>query len=139
MAYSMDDFESDDDLLQERPWIKWESTYDVETWIDGYNRNLQRLVKDPRATGYGICFSLEPGGEIFLHTTQEGEVLIDVPPEAEWITPLLERITDSELPASQIWTMPVDKLTQFILGLSSLTRATRMVMNHDFKIRKRYF
>lgn len=133
----MDGFEFDNDLLQERPWIKWDSTYDVEAWIDGYNRALQRLVKDPRATGYGICFILEPGGEIYLHTTPDGEVLIDVPPDAEWIAPLLAAITGSEPPKSQIWVFQMDKLTQLMLGLGSLTKATRMVLNHDFRIRKK--
>lgn len=135
----MDDFDTEDDLLRERPWIKWESTYDIEAWIDGYNRNLQRLVKDPRATGYGICFILEPEGEIFLHTMPEGEVLIDVPSEAEWIAPLLEKVIASEPPIGQIWTMPVEKLTELIMGLSGLTKATRMVLNHDFRLKKRYF
>jgi hypothetical protein len=135
----MEEFDIDDDLFEERPWIKWESTYDVEAWIDHYNRDMKRLVKDPRATGYGICFILEPGGEIFLHTTPEGEMLIDVPEEAEWIAPLLEKVTGSEPPTAQIWVMPVESLTQLIFGISSLTKATRMVVNHDFRMKKRYF
>jgi hypothetical protein len=135
----MDDFENDIDPFQERPWIKWEGTYDIEAWIDGYNRGMQKLITDPRASGYGICFILEQGGEIYLHTTQEGMMLLDVPPDAEWITPLLMAVTGEEAPTSQIWTLPVEKLTQLIFGLNGLTRATRMVLNHDFKLKKRFY
>lgn len=122
-----------DEPLRERPWIKWESTFEIDAWIDSYNRDLRNLLKDPRAKGYGICFILEAGGEIYLHTMPEGVVLIDVPPEAEWISPILTTIIQTEAPKSQIWTMPVDKLTQLIFGLNSLIKATRMVLNHDHK------
>ena len=134
----MSDFIIDEaEPFQERPWIKWESTYEIEAWIDAYNRDLQRIIKDPnKAPGYGICFILEAGGEIYMHTTPEGIVLLDVPPEAEWIAPLLTAITQDEAPKSQIWTLPVDKLTQLILGLSGLIRATKMVSNHAFKFKK---
>ncbi|MBI1889516.1 MAG: hypothetical protein HYS18_02605 [Burkholderiales bacterium] len=129
------DYQSDEPF-QERPWIKWESTFEIDAWIDSYNRDLRNLVKDPRAKGYGICFILEAGGEIYLHTMPEGVVLIDVPPEAEWISPILTTIIQTEAPKSQIWTMPIDKLTQLIFGLNSLIKATRMVLHHEFRIKR---
>lgn len=133
----MDEFIFDEnEPFQERPWIKWESTYEIEAWIDTYNRDMQKIIKDPRASGYGICFMLEEGGEIYLHTTPEGIVLIDVTPDAEWVSPLLAAVTQEEASASRIWTLPVEKLTQLILGLSSLIKSTRMVRNHEFRFKK---
>src|SRR5579872_911575 len=75
------------DTHPERPWIALNTTYDIEAWIDSYNRDLQYAMKKTNATGYGICFFLELGGEIFLHTTQEGDVMLDVTPEAAWVAP----------------------------------------------------
>ncbi len=133
----MDDFQFDEEeVLRERPWIKWETTYEIEAWIDTYNRDMRRIVTDPRAVGYGICFILDAGGELYLHTTPEGIVLLDVPPDAEWIAPLLTAVTQEEAPKSQVWAVPSEKLTQLILGLSSLIKSTRMVLNHEFRIKK---
>ena len=133
----MDDFQFDEnEAFRERPWIKWETTYEIEAWIDTYNRDMRRIITDPRASGYGICFTLEAGGEIYLHTTSEGIVLIDVPPDAEWVTPLLTAVIQDTAPKSQVWLLPVEKLTQLILGLSSLIKSTKMVLNHEFRLKK---
>lgn len=136
----MNDFISDEqEPFQERSWIKWESTYEIEAWIDHYNRDLQRAINDPnKASGYGICFILEAGGEVYLHTMSEGIVLLDVPPDAEWIAPVLTAITREEAPNSRIWMIPVEKLTQLIMGLSSLIKSTKMVRNHDFGFKNKY-
>lgn len=120
----------------ERPWIVLKTTYDVEAWIDQYNRELRRTVEKTDASGYGICFRLAQGGEIFMHTTPEGDVLLDVTPEAGWVTPLLVAATAIEAPPSQIWTLPGHTLTQLVLGLSSLIVATRLVLQHDFRVKK---
>lgn len=135
---TMDDLIFDEnEPFQERPWIQWESTYEVEAWINSYNRDMQRVIRDPhKASGYGICFHLEAGGEIYLHTSPDGVVLIDVPSEAEWITPLLSAVTGTDAPDSQLWMLPDDKLTQLIMGLNSLIKSTRMVRNHDFGLRR---
>jgi hypothetical protein len=120
----------------ERPWIVLKTTYDVEAWIDNYNRELQRQVKKTNVAGYGICFLLAEGGEIFMHTTPDGDVLLDVTPEAGWVAPLITATTLVENPQSQIWTLPGHTLTQLILGLSSLIASTKIVLGHDFKIKK---
>ncbi|MGH8808993.1 MAG: hypothetical protein ACREX0_14060, partial [Noviherbaspirillum sp.] len=73
----------------ERPWIVLQTTYDVEAWIDNYNRELQSAIRKTNASGYGICFCLAEGGEIFMHTTTDGDVLLDVTPEAEWVAPVI--------------------------------------------------
>jgi hypothetical protein len=119
----------------ERPWIMLTTTYDVEAWIANYDRDLQKFVQKSNATGYGVCFRLIQGGEIFLHTC-EGVILLDVTPEAEWVSPLIAAATRIAPPHSQIWTLPDDTLTQLVLGLSSLIASTRLIASHSFKVKK---
>jgi len=123
---------------EERPWIVWKTTYDVEAWIDQFNRNLQRTAPSANASGYGICFRLAYGGEIYLHTTPEGEVLLDVTDEAAWIAPVIAAATGVSAPSSRIWQLPADTLTQLLFGLSGLIASTRNVLQHDYRIKKRY-
>lgn len=120
----------------ERPWIVLTTTYDVEAWIDNHNRDLQRHATKLNAAGYGIRFCLAHGGEIFMHTTSEGDVLLDVTPEAEWIAPLITAATQVAAPHGQIWALPGHTLTQLVLGLSSLIASTRVVLSHDYRMKK---
>ena len=120
-----------------RPWIDLKTTYDVEAWIDSYNRDLQRQVEKKNASGYGICFHLSAGGDIFMHTTPEGDVLLDVAPEAEWVAPLITAATHVPAPPSRIWALPGHALTQLVLGLSSLIGSAGIVLEHEFKSRRR--
>jgi hypothetical protein len=122
--------------VPQHPWIVLADTYEVEAWIANYNRDLQAADIDPRAGGYGICFYLGEGGAIYLHTTGEGDILLDVTPEAEWIAPLLSAATGHAPPAGQIWGLPGEVLTQLIFGLNSLIASTRLIPSHDFHIRK---
>jgi hypothetical protein len=128
--------ERDPDQPTERPWIVLKTTYDVEAWIDQQNRSLQQLFKNSRASGWGICFGMTEGGEIFLHTTAEGNVLLDVTPDAQWLAPLITAATQIDMPATQIWVLPSDRLTQLVFGLSSLIATTRLVPDHDFRLKK---
>ncbi len=130
--------ENKPELAVERPWIVLKTTYDVEMWIDHQNRAIQQLINSNKANGWGICFGLSEGGEIYLHTTSEGDVLLDVTPEAEWIAPLISAATQVDTPAGQIWALPGDRLTQLVFGLSSLIATTRLVGDHNFNIKKRY-
>ncbi len=116
----------------ERPWIALDTTYDVEAWIDAYNRELQRFTENRNVSGYGICFVLGEGGELYLHTTPEGEIVLDMAPDAEWVAPLITAATGSPQPVSRLWPLPATALTQLILGLSPLVAATRTVVGHDF-------
>lgn len=124
----------------QRPWIVLRDTYDVEAWIANYNRDLQAALFspkfNPKLNGYGICFYLGAGGQIFLHTGGEGDILLDVMPEAEWVAPLLTAVTGAPAPSGQIWTLPAEVLTQLIFGLNSLIGSTRLILSHDFHIRK---
>lgn len=122
--------------LPERPWIVLKNTYDVEMWIDNYNWELQRTITKTNVPGYGICFHLAEGGDIFMHTTPDGDVLLDVTPDAQWVSPVITAATQVEAPQSQIWALPGHTLTQLVLGLSGLIASTRIVLRHDFKIRR---
>lgn len=122
--------------LAARPWIDLHTSHDVEAWIDSYNRSLQQFSLKTNAAGVGICFGLGAGGEIFLHTDAEGNVLLDVTPEAEWATPVITAATQVHGNGSQIWALPGDTLTQLVLGLSSLIATVRIVLSHPFKTRK---
>ena len=124
------------DVQATRPWIVLSTTYDVEAWIDNYNRDLQQAVKKDNTKGYGICFCMEHGGEIYLHTNSEGDILLDVTDDAAWIAPVISAATGVAAPTTSIWALPGDTLTQLILGLSSLISATRIVVSHQFKAPK---
>jgi hypothetical protein len=131
------DYDDDIDAPVERPWIVLKTTYDVEAWIDHYNRDLQRhLAKLKNPSGYGIRFRLAHGGDIYMHTTPDGDVLLDVTPEAEWVAPLITAATKVDAPSSQIWALPGHMLTQLVMGLSSLIASTMIVTSHDYKLRK---
>lgn len=131
-----DEYDETTATITERPWISLAGTYDIEAWIDQQNRNLQRLLHGSKNTSPGICFVLDAGGEIFLHTTSEGNVVLDVLPDAEWIAPLITAATGVTVSQSQIWAIPGECLTALILGLNSLIRAIKLVPNHDFGFRK---
>jgi hypothetical protein len=126
--------------LPERPWIVLQTTYDIEAWIDNYNRELryelERTGAKPNVPGYGICFRLEHGGDVYLHTDAEGNVMLDVTPDAEWVAPLISAATNVAVPASRIWALPGDVLTQLVFGLNPLIAATRIVLRHEYRLRK---
>ena len=125
-------------LQPTRPWIVLSTTYDVEAWIDNYNRDLQQAVKKDNTKGYGICFLLELGGEVYLHTTSEGDILLDVTEEAAWVAPVISAATGVPASGSSIWALPGDTLTQLILGLSGWISATRIVVSHAYKTPKHW-
>lgn len=127
-----DDAPADLQLI-ERPWIHLTSSYDVESWINSYDRDLRWRLGNADPAGVGICFRLELGGELFLHTTTEGEVLLDVSQEATWVSPVIGAATGIQAPASSgLWNLPGEVLVQLLLGLSSLIAAARPVIDHPF-------
>ena len=123
-------------LTTARPWIVLKDTYDIEAWIDQQNYALQRLVRNGNNVTQGICFYLQQGGELYLHTTSEGDVLLDVPPDAEWIAPLIAAAANVAPSDTQIWLIPGDRLTALVFGLNSLIAAVQLVPDHNFKRRK---
>ncbi len=113
-----------------RPWIHLETPQDVELWIDEHNRAMQELIR-PQETGYGICFTLAEGGNVYMQTAEDA-VVLDVEPDASWIAPLIVAATGAEPPPGQYWLLPADKLVQLIIGLSSLVASTTLVVGHRF-------
>lgn len=124
----------------EHPWISLETIQDVEAWMDLNNRELQEML-DPKLVQYGtqgqgICFSLTYGGELYLHTNSEGDVLLDLTAEAEWVAPVISATTQLAAPRGQIWVLPQHALLQLILGLNSLIASSHLVLKHEYRTRK---
>ncbi|HAV38212.1 MAG TPA: hypothetical protein DCX52_18000 [Massilia sp.] len=113
-----------------RPWIHLETPQDVELWIDEHNQAMQELIR-PQETGYGICFTLAEGGNVYMQTAEDA-VVLDVEPDASWIAPLIVAATGAEPPPGQYWVLPADRLVQLIIGLSSLVASTTLVVGHRF-------
>jgi hypothetical protein len=112
------------------PWTALETPADVELWIAEHNLALQEHVGQ-HERGYGVCFTLDAGGDLFLQTG-EGAIVLDVTPDAAWVTPLIEAVGQVEAPKGRLWLLPDDKLVQLILGLSSLVASTTLVVGHPF-------
>ncbi|GAB3428483.1 hypothetical protein NX773_06385 [Massilia solisilvae] len=117
------------------PWTPLETPQDVELWIEEHNMAMQELIS-PKETGYGVRFTLAPGGEVVMQTGADA-VILDVEPDAEWIAPLIIAATGAEAPKGRIWVLPSDKLVQLIMGLSSLVDSTTLVSGHKFGTRAR--
>ncbi len=119
-----------------RPWEHLETPYDVEIWIEEHNRGLQEHIR-PGETGYGICFHLAEGGQVYMQTSADGAVILDVTADAEWIAPLICAAAQVAPSASSLWILPDDKLIQLVLGMSSLIESSTLVAGHPFGTRLR--
>ncbi len=119
-----------------RPWEHLETAYDAELWIEEHNRSMQENIR-PTESGYGVCFTLAEGGDIFMQTSADGAVILDVTGEAEWVAPLLSAATQTAAPPGSLWILPDDKLIQLIVGLSCLVASTTLVVGHHFGARRR--
>ena len=63
--------------------------------------------------------------------------MLDVEEEASWVAPLIVAATGAEAPQGHYWLLPDDRLTQLVLGLSSLVASTTLVVGHRFGSRGR--
>ncbi len=113
-----------------RPWIALETPQDVELWIDEHNRSMMEHI-GPQETGYGVCFTLAEGGNVYMQTSADA-VILDVDADAQWIAPLIMAATQADQPQGQVWILPDDKLIQLIVGLSSLIASTTLFSGHNF-------
>jgi hypothetical protein len=113
-----------------RPWIALETPQDVEGWIDEHNQSLTELI-GPQETGYGVCFTLAEGGNIYMQTLIDA-IVLDVDQDAAWVAPLITAASQTPAPPGQTWILPADKLVQLIIGLSSLVESTTLVSGHRF-------
>lgn len=118
-----------------RPWIHLETPQDVELWIAEHDQAMQELIK-PHETGYGVCFTLAEGGNIYLQSAEDA-IVLDVDDDAAWIAPLIVAATGVAPPRGACWVLPADKLIQLVIGLSSLVASTTMVVGHRFGARGR--
>jgi hypothetical protein len=119
------------------PWSGLETPADVELWIEEHNQALQQHI-GKNETGYGVCFTLAEGGEIYLQTTQDGHLVLDVTDDAAWVAPLIMAAARvSEAPAGSLWVLPDDKLVQLMIGLSGLIASSILVVGHNFGLRRR--
>ena len=126
---------TDEEAFPDLPWTAFTSIDEVEAWIRLYDQELQACVSKNHAAGHGVRFTLRHGGHIFLHSGAEA-ILLDVTPEAEWVTPAIVAATGAPPPAAQIWVLPPDMLTQLVLGLNSLIESTQLVASHDYKAKR---
>jgi len=119
------------------PWSGLETPADVELWIEEHNQALQQHI-GKNETGYGVCFTLAEGGEIYLQTTQDGHLVLDVTDEAAWVAPLIMAAARvAEAPVGSLWVLPDDKLVQLMIGLSGLIASSILVVGHNFGLRRR--
>lgn len=122
---------------QEHPWVMLESIPELEGWMELHNQELQQLIGKKAAHGQGICFRLIHGGEVYLHTNSDGDILLDLTPEAAWAAPVITAVTQVQPPRGQIWALPQHVLIQLIAGLNSLIATSRLVIRHEFPGRGR--
>lgn len=120
----------------DRAWDDLPTVADVERWIIEHDLELRQYVTSTYPSGQGICFTLAEGGEIYLHTNGEGDILLDVTADAQWVTPLISAATGQSAPAGQTWLLPGDVLTQLVLGLNSLIGSSRIVLSHRFSMKR---
>ena len=118
-------------------WSGLETPADVELWIAEHNLSMQENIAQ-NETGYGICFTLAEGGEIYMQTTQDGALILDVTPDAQWVSPLIMAAAHiDEAPPGSLWVLPDDKLIQLMIGLSGLIASSILVVGHHFGGRRR--
>jgi hypothetical protein len=123
----------------QRPWIVLDGVDDAEVWVANSNLELNFYLEQDKnggiPVGQGICFNLALGGEVYLHTTSEGMIVLDIADEASWVTPIIEACTNAKPAKGQIWVLPENTLIQLILGLNSLIATSTIVLRHDFGMR----
>lgn len=124
------------DVTQEHPWIALESPIQVEAWMELNNQELQKLIGQRATQGQGICFILSLGGEIYFHTNSDGDILLDVNEDAQWVNPIITACSQVAAPRGQIWCLPQHSLIALIMGLNPLIASSRLVTHHAFRLQK---
>ncbi|MBR7801405.1 hypothetical protein [Undibacterium fentianense] len=120
----------------EHPWIPLATLVEIEGWMELNNQELQKALENQHTEGQGICLSLVHGGEIYFHTNSDGDLLLDVTPEASWVQPAIIASTKATPPKGQIWILPQHALLPLLFGLNPLIGSSRLVLKHAFRIQK---
>jgi hypothetical protein len=123
------------DSAAEIAWEQLENPQAVEDWLDTRNRELQQLVGRRMAAGQGICFTFAFGGECYMHTNSDGDILLDLTADAAWVSPVIAAATQTTPPKGSVWLLPNQVLTQLVLGLNSLIASSRLVLSHAYRLR----
>lgn len=118
------------------PWLILDSLAELEAWMELNNQELQKLIGNRTTQGQGICFNLSLGGEIYFHTNPDGDILLDVSSEAQWVAPVITASSQVAAPRGQIWCLPQHTLMAVIMGLNPLIASSRLVTQHAFRIHK---
>lgn len=125
--------QSQSQVFPELSWTPLESVHEIESWMDLYDRELQAAIGSAHTIGHGICFRFLHGGQLHLHTNPDGDVLLDLSPEAAWIAPVITAVTKVEAPRGQYWMLPGHTLLQLIMGLNTLIGSSQLVLRHEYK------
>ncbi|WP_395010561.1 hypothetical protein [Undibacterium sp.] len=127
----------------EHPWVMLETPAELEGWMELNNQELQKLIGDQASPqmqqmsqGQGICLTLLHGGEIYFHTNSDGDVLLDVTADAEWVAPVITACTKIPAPKGQIWLLPQHVLMQLLMGLNPLIASSRLVLKHAYRLHR---
>lgn len=123
---------------REYPWLPFDNITELEGWMELNNQELQKQLGNKPTSGQGICLRLLHGGEIYFHTNSDGDVLLDVTPEAEWVHPVITACTQVQPPKGQIWLVPQFSLSPLLLGLNTLVATSRLVLKHNYRSYRSY-
>ena len=126
----------DEKEMPKHAWLAMHSPMELEAWMEINNQELQSLIGSKPTLGHGICLSLLHGGDIYVHTNSDGDVLLDVTPEADWVKPVIAACTKIEMPRGQIWCLPQHDLIPILWGLNTLIETTHLVLNHAYRIQR---
>lgn len=118
--------------LKEHPWIAFAHPGELEAWMELNNQELQQKLGNSLPKGQGICLNLLHGGEIYFHTNGDGDILLDVTPEAAWVQPVITATTRQAPPKGQIWRLPGGVLIELLMGLNTLVASSRLVLQHRY-------
>jgi len=129
-------YQSSEGSANKEPWRDLSTIAEVELWITQYDQGLQQSVGKHGSSGHGVCFELAAGGNVYLHTTSDGDVVLDLEPEAAWIAPVITAATGVIPGKTQLWVLPGDVLVQLIFGLNPLIAYSRAVLEHRFRTRQ---
>ncbi len=116
-------------------WEQLENPQAVEEWLDTRNRELQELMGRRMTAGQGICFTFAFGGECYMHTNSDGDILLDLTTDAAWVSPVIAAATQTTPPKGSVWLLPNQVLAQLVLGLNSLIASSRLVLTHNYRSR----
>ncbi len=114
-------------LSERHSWISLENLPEVEAWINLQQDELHSLITATELQA-GVYFQMQPEGEVFLYTNQDGDISLELSLTAEWLQALLAAIYPQAKHLGRIWHFPADCLVTLIWGLNSLILHSQLVI-----------